>query len=365
MNELVRIQEFSDFDTKLAEFRDRYDNVVYDLEDPKQNRQARSDRFAIGKVVANLDRAHKELKAPLLEQVRLVDGERKRIKDDLLGIQNRIKSQIEEHEARIKAAEEAVQKRIDSISVLAEFDEWSVPATSGQIKQRIAVLLASNPEAVEYEPRQADAALAYRQTERTLTDMLAKRVTYEEEQAELERLRAEKEARERQEREDRIRREAEEKAKREAEELARKKAEEAKRREQAIRKEKERAEAAAKQAEERRKAEAEAATKREKDLKERAARDKADAEKRAQQAAKQAEKRAAQAERDKLLAEQRKREAAELKAKEEAERKARNKAHMAKVEAEAIEDIKDAMRTPQSVLEAIKAGKIRHVRIIY
>ena len=43
MNDLIKIVEFSEFDKQLAEFKDRYENVVYNLDDPTQNKQARSD----------------------------------------------------------------------------------------------------------------------------------------------------------------------------------------------------------------------------------------------------------------------------------------------------------------------------------
>src|SRR3990167_280480 len=109
------IVEFDEFAGKLAEFRQRYDGVVYDLAVPEQEKQARSDRYAIGKVVSALDAKHKELKEPLKRQTDLIDGERKRIKDDLLSIQDRIKSQIETHEAKIAAHEEELQARVEFI----------------------------------------------------------------------------------------------------------------------------------------------------------------------------------------------------------------------------------------------------------
>ena len=62
------IVEFDEFAGKLAEFRQRYDGVVYDLAVPEQEKQARSDRYAIGKVVSALDAKHKELKEPLKRQ---------------------------------------------------------------------------------------------------------------------------------------------------------------------------------------------------------------------------------------------------------------------------------------------------------
>ena len=44
------IEEFNQFESNLAEFKKRYDDVVYDLTIPKEEAAARSDRLAIGTV---------------------------------------------------------------------------------------------------------------------------------------------------------------------------------------------------------------------------------------------------------------------------------------------------------------------------
>ena len=96
------IAEYSEFEAKMAEFKKTYDNVVYDLTDPVHEKKARSDKYSIGKVISALDKKHDEIKAPLKAQVDLIDGERKRIKDELLGVQDKIKSQIKAHEDAIR-----------------------------------------------------------------------------------------------------------------------------------------------------------------------------------------------------------------------------------------------------------------------
>lgn len=361
MTELIRIDQFAEFEANMSEFKQRYDGVVYDLDDPKQNRQARSDRLAIGKVISRLDKAHKELKGPLLEQVRVVDGERKRIKDSLLDIQGKIKAQIEQHEARIEAEKQRVQSLIDHITGLAEFD---AEPDSSVITARLADLQAINPEAEEYAPRQADATLAHRQVSRTLDIMLADRVKYEAEQAELARLRAEEEARKQAEHEERIRKEAAEREKRIAEENARKQAEAAKRREQAIEEKKRRAERRAKEAEEKSAMMAKAAKRREAEMK-----------KRAEQEAKDAAERAIQEERRRVEEVWRQKEEKRKADEAKAARKAANKRHRAQVRQMALEDLvkvcsaaqSETGRTTEQLAEAVFLaavnGEIRHVKV--
>lgn len=377
MNDLMKIVEFSEFDKQLAEFKDRYENVVYNLDDPTQNKQARSDKFAIGKVISKLDRTHKELKAPLKERVDLIDGERKRIKDQLLRTQGKIKAQIEDHEARKKAIADAIEARIAAIYALATD---TIDGDSAEIKQRIEALERIDPESVDFDSRNADAALAVRKVGNELAQRLADVERYEAEQAELARLRAEEEKRIREEREARIRKEAEDRAKREAEALARKKAAEAEAREQALKEEREaakrraaKAEQARKDAIEQAKRDAEKAEQARKEAIETAKRLAAEAKVRAEQEAKQAAERAAQlaatAERNRLEALRREEEAKAEKARKEAQRKAERKEHREKVERDALKDIisiwTDLDLSPGLVLQAIKDGKIRRVRIEY
>lgn len=210
-----QIVEFSEFEAQLAEFKGKYDGVVYDLTIPEEEKQARSDRLTIGKVIANLDRKHKELKAPLKEKVDLIDGERKRIKDDLLKVQGKIKAQIEDHERKIQEHAEMLQAKVDAITALGEFD------ISDQPDSKLLVGRLTDARSVDiddsYEHRKADATLALVDVTKKLEQLYHDRLVYEEEQAELEQLRKEAEERERKDREEAIRREAEQKAKEQAE----------------------------------------------------------------------------------------------------------------------------------------------------
>ena len=272
LRELVpesRIVEFKPFEKDLAEFKQKYVGVVYDLDDEEQNKQARSDRLAIGKVVAKLDAKHKDIKAPLAEKVALIDGERKRIKDELLTVQDGIKTQIKAHEEKIAAHQEMLQQKVDKIESQTEW--LNHEPTSHEIEARIAQLNDTDIDD-SYEHRKADATLAKVDTLKALEAMLSIAQKREADQAELDRLREEQESRLRAEREEKIRKEAAEKAKKEAEaiaqaqaELKKRQLEEAERAKERAEKEKEEAEANAKRLEEHAKLVAEQAAQAERD----------------------------------------------------------------------------------------------------
>tara|TARA_R110002049_G_scaffold281333_1_gene460832 strand:- start:4344 stop:5318 length:975 start_codon:yes stop_codon:yes gene_type:complete len=206
------VAEFNQFEHDLAEYKRRYENVVYDLTVPEEEKRARSDRLAIGKKIAELDRVHASVKAPLKAKVDLLDGERKRIKDGLLEVQGGIKSQIEEHEAAIKEAAAALLRRASAISELAQFE--STP-TADVVRDRIAELKAIVIDE-SFGEQQGYAALNKEKAMNVLEPMLAGLEAQEREAEERERARAAEEAKARQEREAKIAAEAAEKAKQEA-----------------------------------------------------------------------------------------------------------------------------------------------------
>lgn len=206
------IATFDPFETELAEFRERYEGVVYDLDDDVQNKRARSDKLIIGKVIARLDRQHAAVKAPLLDATRRLDGRRKDIKDKMLAVQGPIKGQLEAHEAKEKARVDEHYAAIQAIRVWAEGTEV---AAASELEAYLQNVKAESLD--DFEEFKADALLAKTETIEALEKFLAERQQYEAEQAELERLRAEKAERERADREARIAAEAAQNAKEKAE----------------------------------------------------------------------------------------------------------------------------------------------------
>ena len=339
----TQIVEFDEFEAKLQEFKKQYDDVVYDLTVPEQEKQARSDRFAIGKIISALDNAHKIGKAPWKEKCDLYDSARKRIKDGLLTVQGKIKNQIDKHEREIEEHAEMLQAKVDGILSLLDFLEFANLAQGLywiEIDERITLLEDMGIDD-SYEDRKADATLAKVETIQSLKELQAKEKKQQEDQEELSRLRQEKEERDRADREEKIRQEAEAKAKREAEEKA-----------------------------EREKQEAAAEAQRKIDDAQQKQEEAEIAARRAEEEKKLAAKTAAREEREKIEREQKE---AEEKAKAERQKKEAKKAkqaHRSKIHKQAIEslvaavfELDDEHATP--IIEAIKEGKIKHVSINY
>lgn len=347
------LAQFREFEERLAA-ADNMRGRVYDLDNPRENKAARSDRLALGKTIAELDRRHTAIKAPLLDATRMVDGERKRIKDALLEVQEGIKAQLDAHEQRERDRVEAIQVRIAEIRSLNDFGGFQPAATVVAERMESARAIVLDDSWQEFK---ADAALAKTETAEALDRLYAERAKAEAEEAELDRLRHEKEARERQEREERIAREAAEKARADAE---------AKAREEADRLERERQEAEQKAAQERAEAERKASEERERLERERAeeqaaaAKAIADAQARAERAAAEERARIEQEQ-----AEQARKAEAERKADEA--RKAKQQ-HRAKIHAAAKSDLIAGgldEATATTVVELIRDGKIAHVAIAY
>jgi len=212
----TQLVEFDPFRAKLAEYHKRYDNVVYDMDNEDQNKQARSDRLAIGKEIAALDRKHAEIKAPLLERTRILDGARKDIKDDLLDIQSKIKSQIEAHEAKIAEHQAMLQAKVDYFENHLAFLTSMGQPTAAVMRGLLIEIKAIDVDD-SYEHRKADATLAQIDAIKKLEAMIGEAEKREAEQAELEALRKAEAERAQKEREAQIAKEAAENARRDAE----------------------------------------------------------------------------------------------------------------------------------------------------
>lgn len=213
-----QLAEFKPFEAKLMQFKERYDDVIYDLSDPKQEKQARSDQYAIGTVVGKLDRKHKELKAPLSEKVRLLDGKRKEIKDELRGVQSKIKIQIERHEEKIAEHKAFLESKVEAISELADLDECG-HLTSAELKARLDKASGVAIDA-SFEHLQNEAISEKKRVVGVLEAEFERVALAEREAERLARLKKEAEEREAKEREERLKKEASEAARIEAERKA-------------------------------------------------------------------------------------------------------------------------------------------------
>lgn len=233
------IAEYSPTEAALADLRQRYANVVFDVATTKGMEAARKGRAEIRGYRTALEAKRKEIKAPALERCRLIDEEAKRITGELVALEDPIDSLIKAEEQRKEAERAAkelaerqrVTKIHERIGSLAELVATKTGRSSAEIERTIETVESWTPDgwAAEFT-EQAQAAKAAALAK--LGELRAAAIEQEAEQArlkaereELARLRAEQQQREREEREraeaDRIKREAEERearAKIEAEE---------------------------------------------------------------------------------------------------------------------------------------------------
>lgn len=225
---LTQIAEYSDTAAGLAELRQRYQGVVYDVTVPKEMKAAKEARAEIRGLRTGLEKTRVEIKAPALERCRLIDAEAKRITAELVALEEPIDVQIKAEEARKQAEElerlEAERLRVEGIAKAIE-EIRNVP---GGLIGKPAVIIEGqlaklreqtiDPEFFAERSREAEDALAatISRVEQQLRDQRA----HEDEQkriaadrAELERVRAENE---------RLQREADERAAEERAEADRK-----------------------------------------------------------------------------------------------------------------------------------------------
>lgn len=344
------LQAFAEFESSLAKFKEKYEGKVYDLTDLMQNKEARSDSRGIGSLVARLDKRHAELKAPLKEQVDLLDGVRKTIRDELRGVQGGINDQLKAHEDKIAARKAILQGYVDALAIEEWFAECATTErTAHQIVSMIQFI--SEIEIDEtYEERQEDATEAKNATLEHLGVMEAIAEKREADAAKLAQLQKEQKEREEKERIEKIRQDEEAKARIDAAVASAKKIDDA---ERATREAEERTQAA------QNKSEREAI-----EAKAQIEFDKIEAER----AAKEREERAAKDERERIEAEQREQQERE-KERVVKEIVAKSKvSHRKKIRRESLAGLISAGycdADAAGIIELIDSGAIPHVVLNY
>lgn len=334
------IVAFNHFREQLGRLQKNNERLVFDYEDPKGNKDARSHIYKLRQTKSAVEKVRKDEKAASLEYGRQVDQQAKEIVtkiDEMIAvhaepleeIEQREKDRIERHKANQAEIEEAGRQTAE---------RWmELPLDA--MKDRLAEVEAESISEDRWEEFALLAAQAKDAAVALMREAIAKREKHDAEQAELERLRKDAAEQEQKERDARIAREAEERARREAEEQ----------------REREQQEAEAKA-----KAEREAAERRELELKlaaETAERQKAEAEERATNAAREAEERVRREAADRAV-----KEAAEAEARE-ADKKHRAATNRAAVAAFVKGGLSEEMAKQAVTLIAQKA--VPNVSITY
>jgi colicin import membrane protein len=200
----------------LQVIRSKIDGFTPDISTRKGREAIASMAYAVARSKTALDDVGKKLVADLKEVPKKIDAERKRVRDTLEAWQEEVRRPLNEWQADEDARVDKHNDAIERIRLLAvDLDGITAEDLADRVAQLEAVALGDDWEEFESEAARAkDKALG------VLRAALAARQQYEAEQAELVRLREEKEARDKKDNEDRIAREAAERATREAEEKA-------------------------------------------------------------------------------------------------------------------------------------------------
>ena len=257
-------------DPLLGKIKEHVLSFVPDVTTKKGRGEIASMAYKVAQTKTLLDNLGKDLTADWKAKAKVVDEERKRMREELDALKDKVRAPLTEFENREKERIESLLKRLDLIKALAgDVDDAGNKLSSKQLAERLVA--AKGVDIESFEEMVADAALAKDKAILALEANITSREREEADAAELERLRKEAAEREQREMMERIRREAEEKAKKEAAEAARKEREQ---------REREKAEAEAailREREETARREAEAEARRIADIK--AANDKAEREK--------------------------------------------------------------------------------------
>lgn len=186
------LAEYSKVDAGLAQLRDKYVGVIYDVATPAGLRAASEARRAVREPRYRVEEIRKSAKAPILALGKQIDGEAKRITAALLAIEEPIDEQIKKQEAydaeqkrqrqeaeRVRITE--IQRRLVKLESLSSgefytsttapdrlmdllqqlesppvFDYQEFSARATELRQKaIVALRQAHVESIEREERQA------------------------------------------------------------------------------------------------------------------------------------------------------------------------------------------------------------------
>lgn len=208
--------EGQDIDSTITKIREEAKNLPTDMSVRKNREEVASFAYKVARSKTAVDKAGAALSAEYKEIPKKIDANRRVYKDAFERLQEEVRSPLNQWEQAEKERVQCYEQRIESIKQNTDLgdDAYSV-AISSAIEMLNDLVIDGSWEEFETEAHRVKSERL-----KQLQDQLAKRLKYEEEQAELARLRLEAESRERADREERIAREAAENARKQAEQAA-------------------------------------------------------------------------------------------------------------------------------------------------
>ena len=219
----------SGIDKILASIREKVKDFEPDMTTEKGRKEIASMAYKVARTKTALDNEGKKLTEEWVKQKSLVDSERKRVREELDDLRDKIRAPLDEWE-RLE------QERIDlRKSKIAEFEACYTFSLSTPL-EILDDVIDNLPRLFDFEWQefQYKAKTSYEEAMAYVKELRCQIVKEKEKEQELEKLRKEKEECDRKDREEKIAKDAADKAKADAEVLAEKAAAEAKVREYKI-----------------------------------------------------------------------------------------------------------------------------------
>lgn len=172
--------------------------------------------YSVAQAKTGIDGEGKDLVSEAKAKIKVVDDNRKAVRDKLDTLRDTIRQPVTDYEQAEQARLAAIQAVLDQLDTLAsanDSDGQRLSAEQLHMRKHQAAALAKN----DYGDMAADVAAKAESTLKYLDTAIAAAEEYEQQQAEIERMRTEQAAREQAERDAKIAAEAAEKARAEAE----------------------------------------------------------------------------------------------------------------------------------------------------
>lgn len=187
-----------------------------DASTPASRKELASIAYSVAKAKTGIDGEGKDLVAEAKQKIKVVDDNRKAVRDKLDTLRDTIRQPVTDYEQAEQARLAAIQAVLDQLDTLAsanDSDGLRLSVEQLHMRKHQAAALAKN----DYGDMAADVAAKAESTLKYLDTAIAAAEEYEQQQAEIERMRTEQAAREQADHEAKIAAEAAEKARAEAE----------------------------------------------------------------------------------------------------------------------------------------------------
>lgn len=192
--QLSTVTEFNNTEIALAEFRQQYQDLVFNVATPAGLEEAKKARRFLVTCRTGLDKRRKELKADIIARGKLIDGEAGRITGQIEGLELPIDAQIKKREAeqeeirQAKLQAEAQRQAAIHQKIEALRNHGGTVTTSlGELQRILARLQATDITQDEFEEHAPMAELTKQATIAQVQALIDERARFDAEQAEAKR----------------------------------------------------------------------------------------------------------------------------------------------------------------------------------